>query len=290
MSSANPSTRRSSRKRTKERDLDNGGWIEVQPLSSSASRKKSGNKKSSPTKGNKPPSRPRPQTSTRKQQTAQKQTKKCSSSSSSSKPAPLLASPSSPVREGYSYAESVKAKVDNNNKFVSSGVAAASPPIINEHDEEKNVAQGTDVNANHNQVEGKDKISKDIESPNKEEDFATDLTIDHLAICNSKSPPLNIDSGSESESDISVGEEQHDFPKAQLRPGDVILFFDGAHHLRWENLRWATVTSINTYHTTVDGIDAPVKCANIGLEMLTLAIPTTKLQFIVMMAIICCRM
>ena len=32
MSSANPSTRRSSRKRTKERDFDNGGWIEVQPL------------------------------------------------------------------------------------------------------------------------------------------------------------------------------------------------------------------------------------------------------------------
>jgi hypothetical protein len=183
----------------------------------------------------------------------------------------LLASPSSPVREGYSYAESVKAKdVDNNNKFITSGVAAASPPIINEHDEEKNVAQGSDVNANQNQVKGKDKTSKDIESPNKEEDFATDLAIDHLAICNSKSPPLNVDSGSESESesesDISVGKEQHDFPKAQLKPGDVILFFDGAHHMRWENLRWAIVTSINAYHTTVDGIDGPVKCANIGLD------------------------
>lgn len=49
-------------------------------------------------------------------------------------------------------------------------------------------------------------------------------------------------------------------------PGDIILYFDGAHHGRWSNLKWAIVTSIRTFSVPVDGFDEPETCADISLN------------------------
>ena len=102
----------------------------------------------------------------------------------------------------------------------------------------------------------------ELPNPNSTE-FSTSLCIDHLAIFNKKGKQRN---GSDSDSS-NIDDESSTYHKIQRRlmPGDIILYFDGAHHGRWSNLKWAIVTSIRTFSVAVDGFDEPQICADIGL-------------------------